>query len=116
MKAIEDQGAQLFCIPARSPDLNPIENVFHIVKSNLEMQIRERGVNNETWTEFKGRVCKTLLDTSVDCVNNLLLTMPRRIDAVLILVYLVRHVTSELSERTRKRISPLTFASYMRCN
>ena len=39
MKAIGDQGAQLFCIPARSPDLNPIENVFHIVKSNLEMQV-----------------------------------------------------------------------------
>ena len=83
MKAIEDQGAQLFCIPARSPDLNPIENVFHIVKSNLEMQVRARGINHETWTEFKGRVCKTLLDTSVDYINNLLLSMPRRIDAVI---------------------------------
>ncbi len=27
MKAINDQAAQLFPIPARSPDLNPIENV-----------------------------------------------------------------------------------------
>ena len=30
-KAINDSGATLFEIPARSPDLNPIENLFHIV-------------------------------------------------------------------------------------
>jgi prenyltransferase beta subunit len=70
MKAIEDHGAQLFCILARSPDLNPLENVFHVVKSNLEKQVRAREINHETLTEFKGRVCKTLLDTSVDYINN----------------------------------------------
>ena len=83
LKAIKDQAAQLFCIPARSPDLNPIENVFHIVKSNLQMQVRAQGINHETWTEFKDRVCKTLLDTSVDFINNLITSMPRRIDAVM---------------------------------
>ena len=31
-KAINDSGATLFEIPPRSPDLNPIENLFHIVK------------------------------------------------------------------------------------
>ena len=33
-KAINDSGATLFEIPPRSPDLNPIENLFHIVKKN----------------------------------------------------------------------------------
>jgi hypothetical protein len=84
MKAINDQGAQLFPIPARSPDLNPIENVFHIVKSNLEVQVRTQGINHETWTDFKDRVSKTLLDISVEFVNNLLLSMPRRIDTVIV--------------------------------
>ena len=83
MKAVKDQGAQLFGIPARSPDLNPIENVFHIVKSNLDMQVRTQGITHETWEEFKDRVCKTLLNTSVEFVSNLLLTMPKRIDAVI---------------------------------
>ena len=48
MKAVKDQGAQLFGIPARSPDLNPIENVFHIVKSNLDMQVRTQGITHGT--------------------------------------------------------------------
>ena len=29
--AIKEEGCELFCIPERSPDLNPIENMFHIV-------------------------------------------------------------------------------------
>ena len=38
MKAINETGATLFAIPPRSPDLNPIENLFHVVKSELEDQ------------------------------------------------------------------------------
>ena len=34
-KAINNVGETLFAIPARSPDLNPIENLFHIVKKQL---------------------------------------------------------------------------------
>ena len=33
-KAINESGATLFAIPPRSPDLNPIENLFHIVKKS----------------------------------------------------------------------------------
>ncbi len=83
IKAINDQGVQLFPIPPRSPDLNPIENVFHIVKSNLEVQVRTQGIYHETWTDFKDRVSKTLLDISVEFVNNLVLSMPRHIDTVI---------------------------------
>ena len=35
-KAIEKECCELFCIPARSPHLNPIENMFHIAKKGLE--------------------------------------------------------------------------------
>ena len=47
------------------------------------MQVRTQGITHETWEEFKDRVCKTLLNTSVEFVNNLLLSMPKRIDAVI---------------------------------
>ena len=34
-EAIAAVGAQKFTVPARSPDLNPIENVFHNVQEAI---------------------------------------------------------------------------------
>ena len=34
-KAMESVGCQLFEIPPRSPDTNPIENVFHLIRCQL---------------------------------------------------------------------------------
>ena len=36
MDALVEIEAEFHEIPPRSPDLNPIENIFHLVKSNLE--------------------------------------------------------------------------------
>ena len=36
MKALQSVEGDLLKIPARSPDLNLIENIFHIVKSNVK--------------------------------------------------------------------------------
>ena len=47
-KAIKKECCELFSIPARSPDLNPIENMFHLVK-----KIRDAHIIRETWQEFK---------------------------------------------------------------
>ena len=47
-KAIKTECCELFSIPARSPDLNPIENMFHLVK-----KIRDVHIIRETWQEFK---------------------------------------------------------------
>ena len=44
-KAINDSGATLFEIPARSPDLNPIENLFHIVKIKSARESSYLGVH-----------------------------------------------------------------------
>jgi transposase len=35
-KAMEKSEAEFHKIPATSPDLNPIENLFHLVKKSLE--------------------------------------------------------------------------------
>lgn len=83
MRAIDDVGAELFTIPARSPDLNPIENLFHIVKKELVNQVITQGIINESWCQFKTRVRKTVMQTSVTFIDNLLLSMPKRIDAVI---------------------------------
>ena len=81
-KAIKKECCELFSIPARSPDLNPIENMFHLVKKQLECQVRDGHIIRETWQEFKSRVIKTLYNVPVEYVNNLITSMRRRIDAV----------------------------------
>jgi transposase len=82
-KAINDSGATLFEIPVRSSDLNPIENLFHIVKKQLESQAISECIYQETWPEFKARVRKTILKIPTTYINNLLLSMPKRIDDVI---------------------------------
>ena len=34
-RALEKLGAHVFCIPARSPDGNPIENFFHLAGKEI---------------------------------------------------------------------------------
>ena len=82
-KAINDSGATLFEIPPHSPDLNPIENLFHIVKKKLDRQAIVEGIEHETWTDFKARVHKTITEIPVSVINNLLLSMCKRIEAVI---------------------------------
>ena len=82
-KAINNAGASLFAIPARSPDLNPIENLFHVVKKQLTQQAIKDEIYRENWCQFVARVRKTLLEIPVPYINNLLLSMPKRIEAVI---------------------------------
>ena len=41
-------GARKFSIPARSADLNPIENIFHIVKKKLHQDVLENSIDGQT--------------------------------------------------------------------
>ena len=82
-KAINETGATLFEIPPRSPDLNPIENLFHNVKSQLDKDALTRSIHHETWQQFKTRVQETILQTSITFIDNLLLSMPKRVEAVI---------------------------------
>ena len=73
---------ELFCIQARSPDLNPIENMFHMAKNELKRQVIDSQIVRETWQEFKSRVIKTLHNIPVDYVDSIITSMPKRINAV----------------------------------
>lgn len=69
MKALENVECELLKIAARSPDLNPIENIFHIVKCDL----REEAINNhieaENFTQFQERVLSALKRIPSDVIN-----------------------------------------------
>ena len=82
-KAIEKECCELVCIPARSLDLNSIENMFHMAKKELERQVIDSQIVRETLQEFKSRVIKTLHNIPVDYVDSIITSMPKRINAVL---------------------------------
>ena len=45
-------GVKKFSIPARIPDLNPIENVFHYVRTKLHEESLNRNITLENFEEF----------------------------------------------------------------
>ena len=52
--------ARKISIPARIPDLNPIENIFHIVKKKFHQDALEMKIVRKDFEEFSARVKKIL--------------------------------------------------------
>ena len=70
-------------IPARSPDINCIENVFAQVVRLLDRQTIEMNITSETKEEFESRVKETLFSFLVQKINDIIASMPRRLKAIL---------------------------------
>ena len=77
-KWIQNKGIQLLDWPSMSPDLNPIENLWHFIKNELKKYNDEpKGVNelwdriNLVWNRIPVKLCE-------DLVNS----MPKRINLV----------------------------------
>jgi transposase len=82
-RAFDDVNARMFSIPPRSPDLNPIENVFNCIKADLKQQALDNEITNENLESFTERCRQTLLDYPIENINNTILSMPKRIDLVI---------------------------------
>ncbi len=76
-------GCRLFKIPARSPDLNPIENVFHLVGKKLQKDALDNSITKETYQEFCSRIKKTMKEFPTDVIDRTIESMPRRIEMVI---------------------------------
>ena len=66
-------------IPARSPDLNPIENLFHIVGKKMEAEILEKNITHQSWDEFVDRVKFNIWLVLQEYVDKTIGSMSRRI-------------------------------------
>lgn len=77
------QNIRLFPIPARSPDLNPIENLFNQVRRKIKEDSLAKQLARETKTEFIARVSGLLMDFDKTRIDNLILSMPKRIEMVI---------------------------------
>ena len=60
IRAIDKVRGKLFKIPSRSPDLNPIENFFHLVDKKLKADARSKNIMKETYKQFCKRVKNTV--------------------------------------------------------
>ena len=83
-EALNNIGAEVVKIPARSPDLNPIENFFHNVKRKLRQDALDNRIVNEDLIEFKHRIVRTIsnydigiIDKTISSMYNRLITMTK---------------------------------------
>ena len=82
--AYDKVGGVVFKIPPRSPDLNPIENFFNLVTKSLNGQAISRNITHETFQEFSERVKNTLLTFNTTTINNLIGSMGKRVEMILL--------------------------------
>ena len=80
---MQDMEAEFHKIPARSPDLNPIENIFHLVKKNLEHEAIAKSITSETFKQFSERVLRSFDSLSIDVVDRTIASLSKRVEAVL---------------------------------
>ena len=82
-KAYDRIDAKIFRIPPRSPDLNPAENFFHLVKRKLKKQAIEQQITKETFKKFKTRVKNLMENFPAEKIDHIIDSMDKRIDLIL---------------------------------
>lgn len=75
--------AELLKIPPRSPDLNPIENIFHVVSRKLEKDALEQGITRESYEEFCDRVQRTINGVSRELIDKTIRSMNGRVAGII---------------------------------
>ena len=83
MKALEQIEAEMHVIPPRSPDLNPIKNIFHIVKNELVSEAIHKHTIVESFDEFEKRITNVLDNISVEFMDRTIHSMRERINDVI---------------------------------
>ena len=81
-KALHSIGATMQVIPARSPDINPIENLFNVVRKNIEAEILQKNIIYQSWNEFVERVKFHIWSVPKEYINKTVGSMPNRIKKI----------------------------------
>ena len=75
-------GAEVVHIPPRSPDLNPIENVFNNFKHDLAKGALQGQIQKESFDEFKIRVLQTHFNCNSSIIDHTVATVHDRLKLV----------------------------------
>jgi len=81
-RAMYEIGCKMFAIPARSPDLNPIENMFHLVRKQLHHDALVNEITKESFSEFAKRVKATMTVFDANIIDRTIESMNGRIARV----------------------------------
>ena len=81
--AMSESDADLLSIPPRSPDINPIENLFHLVRRELDRQAIDGTITQEPYEEFATRVINTFKSFPIECVDNIIESMDKRTSMII---------------------------------
>ena len=83
MNALREIECELCKIPSRSPDLNPCESIFHLVKDSLDNEAIERSINKESFEDFRRRVLRNLSEMHTAVIDRTIESMPTRIKLII---------------------------------
>lgn len=83
VRAMQEIGAEQFYIPARSPDINPIENLFHLVKDKLAQDAISKKIMYESEEDFEKRVIAAIYEMATKHMYKTIETMPKRIPEII---------------------------------
>ena len=76
-------GAELLSIPPRSPDINPIENFFKLVKDRLTKDAIANNITWESFPDFSNRVRETILNMDKAVIDKIIESMNERMDLII---------------------------------
>jgi hypothetical protein len=77
-KAFAAVGCSIFAIPARSPDFNPIENIFNNIRAYLKEEVERKKITKENYVQFSARVKTTIEQYPLVTINKTIDSMMKR--------------------------------------
>ena len=83
LAAIDSVSGRVLKIPPRSPDLNPIENFFHLICVELAKEAIAKKIDKESFEEFSIRCVQMMESYPVSKIDAIIDSMPKRIDMVI---------------------------------
>ena len=80
---MDQLGCRIFAIPPRSPDINPIENIFHLVRKQLQKDALRKKITKESFAAFSERIKRTMKSIPVETINKTILSMNKRMQLII---------------------------------
>lgn len=80
--AIDHLGCRIFAIPPRSPDINPIKNMLHLVRKRLEDDALRNKITKENFAAFSERIKRTMENVPFEIISKTILSMNKRIQLI----------------------------------
>ena len=80
---MERKGATIFRISSRSPDLNCIENLIHLLNKKLQTDTIDSNIEKETFEEFSEKAENTMRNFNVETIDKIMGTMAKHLTEVI---------------------------------